>query len=205
MSKRGSSFLRCVVEGLIDQEVARVLAKEAKFLHTEFVGALNGKGDVLKNIGNYNRSADQIPWLVLVDLDEEKCAPVLMKRCLPHPARKMCFRIAVREIEAWLLADHERFSSFFKVPLDEISIQPDSLADPKQEVIRLVQNSTDKMLKKLMLPRLGSGRTVGPGYSDKLIEFVAGPSRVWRVRKAAERSPSLHRCFQALQKLRKQG
>ncbi len=204
MTRSSLPLLRCVVEGLIDQEVARVLAREAGFLQTEFVGTLNGRGNVLKNIGNYNRSANQIPWLVLVDLDKEKCAPNLMKKYLPHPAKKMCFRVAVHEMEAWLLADRERFASFFKLPSDSIPDKPDLLKDPKQEVISLLASSTDRIIKKLMLPRSGSGRTVGPGYSDKLIEFLVEPSHSWRIREAIKHSPSLNRCFYALQKLRKQ-
>lgn len=48
---------------------------------------------------------------MLVDLDQEfDCAPLLGKDWLPTPAQYMQFRVVVPQIEAWLLADRERFA-----------------------------------------------------------------------------------------------
>ncbi|MEO8481610.1 MAG: hypothetical protein ABI634_05320 [Acidobacteriota bacterium] len=54
-----------------------------------------------------------------------------------------------------------------------------------------------------MLPRAGSGRDVGPGYSGRLIEFVNDVERGWRVDVAAARSRSLQRCLERLYDLAK--
>jgi hypothetical protein len=67
----------------------------------------NGKADLHKKIKGYNNAARHAPWLVLVDLDDESCAFSLCQSWLPVPARYLCFRVAVRQVEAWLMADAE--------------------------------------------------------------------------------------------------
>jgi hypothetical protein len=43
-----------------------------------------------------------------VDLDSDTgCAPPLCEQWIPGPAPFLCFRVAVREVEAWLMADAE--------------------------------------------------------------------------------------------------
>jgi hypothetical protein len=37
---------------------------------------------------------------------------------LPQPAQLMCFRVAVRELESWLLADAEALAAFSRHPQD---------------------------------------------------------------------------------------
>ena len=60
----------------------------------------------------------RLPWVVIRDLDQDDrgtCLPELRSRLLggTGPSDGMCFRLAVRSIEAWLMADHEGFVDHF--------------------------------------------------------------------------------------------
>jgi len=47
-----------------------------------------------------------------------------------------CLRTgAVREVEAWLLADAARLGRFLGVPAARIPLSPDTLRNPKQEMV----------------------------------------------------------------------
>lgn len=57
----------------------------------------------------------------------------------------MCFRIAVREVEAWLLADAEQAAGFLAVPLARIPAEPETLPDPKATLIALAGRSRKEL------------------------------------------------------------
>lgn len=65
-------------------------------------------------------------------------------------------------------------------------------------MVNLGRRSRKRAIRKDMVPRHGSGRTVGPAYASRLIEFV---STEWRPAVAAERSDSLKRAIRCLQEL----
>jgi hypothetical protein len=79
-----------------------------------------------------NRAARFSPWIVLVDLDlDAECAPPLRKSWLSKPSHYMCFRIAVRAIEAWLMADRERFARFLSIDIARIPRDVEAVKHPK--------------------------------------------------------------------------
>ncbi|MEM2914452.1 MAG: hypothetical protein QXH91_03500, partial [Candidatus Bathyarchaeia archaeon] len=109
--------ISCAVEGTIDEAVLKKLI-ESSGATVKTIYGKQGKEFLKKNLNAYNNAAQHIPLIVLVDLDAQfKCAPELRKQWLPTPSTFMCFRVAVRKIEAWLLADREAFSNFFGVPI----------------------------------------------------------------------------------------
>lgn len=68
----------------------------------------NGKNKLDQGIEGYNKAAQYNPWSVLRDLDHDALCPVcLRKELLPELAPQMCFRIAVRAVESWLMADRK--------------------------------------------------------------------------------------------------
>jgi hypothetical protein len=113
----------------------------------------------------------------------------------------MRFRVVVREIEAWLLADRERFSSFFSVPASAVPDQPDELPDPKSTLLAAVTRSRRKAIRMDMLPRPGSGRQVGAAYTSRSIEFASDHDQGWRPDVAAQGSTSLSSCLTRLDSL----
>lgn len=187
------------VEGPSDEAMLRRIVDFAGGELGQIYGR-NGKRQVLLNLKGYNHAARFSPWIVLVDLDRDYCPVVAKQNWLPEPAPMMCFRIAVRELEAWLLADAERFSSFFGVSFSLITQNPDLLEDPKLELINLVRRSRRKAIREDIVPDPRLGQTVGPAYTTWIINFINDPNG-WRIDEAAENSASLRRSITAIRQL----
>jgi len=156
----------------------------------------------MRSITGYNNAARFAPWIVLVDLDHDcDCAPPFARKWLVNPSDGMCFRVAVRAIEAWLLADRERLAQLLGVRMTWLPTDPDSLDDPKRELINLARRSRRRVVREDLVPRLGSGRSVGPLYTTCMIEFVRDEIAGWRLDQAALASRSLARCISRLREL----
>jgi hypothetical protein len=193
-----------LVEGDTDEMVARRVL-EYVGLTCGIVYGKQGKSDLLRRLPNYNQAARFVPWLVVVDLDQDAdCAPDFVRSTLPKPAGGMQFRVAVRAIEAWLLADAEHLASFLGISAARVPRSPDAELDPKTTLISLARNSRKKTLRQDIVPRHGSGGRVGPGYKGRLIEFVTAIDCAWRPEVAIRHSDSLRRCVDALQALKEQ-
>lgn len=192
------------VEGDLDDAVVRRLIEHAGGTPGPIHGR-SGKPQLRQRLTGYNRAATFSPWIVLIDLDrEEDCAPTLVSKWLPNPAPNMCFRVAVRMVEAWLLADREGLGAFLGVSPTRIPRHPDSLNNAKQSMVALAQQSRRRDVRADMTPRPGSGRMVGPAYTSRLVEFVTGPTATWQPDVAAKDSDSLARCILRLQKFARQ-
>jgi hypothetical protein len=113
----------------------------------------------------------------------------------------MRFRLAVRAIEAWLLADAERMAGFLGVAATSMPREPERLDDPKQTLVHLAGRSRRAAVKKDLVPRPGSGRAVGDAYAGRLADFALDELHGWRPAVAAERAPSLRACLAALSTL----
>jgi hypothetical protein len=191
MAVESAGVVSAAVEGIVDEAVLRILVGEAGGSVAAFYNK-NGKSSLRRSIDGYNNAARFSPWIVLVDLDQDAaCAPPLLVDWLPAPSRQMCFRIAVREIEAWLLADHVSLPAFLGVPPTSLPLDPEAVSDPKRCLVDLARRSRRRDVREDMVPRPGSGRSVGPAYASRLIEFAA---HAWRPEVAARRSDSLRRC-----------
>jgi len=76
---------------------------------------------IRKHIKAYNNAASYTPYFVITDLDKNECAPTLIRGWLDEPLNKnMLFRVAVREIESWLMADRKNFAKFIGVSYEKI-------------------------------------------------------------------------------------
>jgi hypothetical protein len=191
-------FINAAVEGIVDEAVVKRLI--------DFVGGTpgrmygkSGKSQLQKKIKGYNNAAHRSPWIVLVDLDhDEECAPLLRDEWLPQPASKMCFRIAVHEVETWLLADRKGIARFLGVPQSAVPRDSEAIDDPKKAMVDLARRSRWRAIREDMVPREGSGRPVGSAYAARLIEFV---HEDWCPKTAMDASDSLKRCVECLQEL----
>lgn len=192
------AVLTAAVEGLVDEAVVRRLILHVGGEAGTVYGRA-GKARLRQRIDGYNRAARYSPWCVLVDLDADAdCAPALRREWLPTVAPLLCFRVAVRAVEAWLLADAERLARFLGLARGRIPATPEQLPDPKASMIDLARGSRRRAVRMDMVPRQGSGRREGPAYTSRLIEFVAGQ---WRPAVAAERCDSLGRTIRCLRRL----
>jgi hypothetical protein len=193
-----SVIISAAVEGIVDETVVRKLVVEAGG-HPGTIYGKNGKPYLRRQIQGYNNAAKRSLWMVLVDLDRDaECAPPLCEEWVSDPAPYLCFRVAVREVEAWLMADAVSLSAFLSVASSAIPSDPEHLFDPKTEMVNLARRSRRREIQEDMVPRAGSGRSVGPAYASRLIEYV---QTSWRPEVAIERADSLRRAITCLQRM----
>lgn len=197
-----SVSVSAAVEGPIDEAAARRLIAAAGGVPGTFY-VRGGKPSLLGKIDAYNNAARFAPWLVIVDLDRDReCAPLARANWLPDISRYMCFRIAVRAIESWFLADRERLARFLSVPVGRLPNHPETLDDPKAEIVRLAKRSRARRISADIVPRERSGRSTGILYASRMIEFA---SSHWCPPEAGENSPSLERALCCLRGLIQSG
>ena len=198
MASKSPTIFRVAVEGIVDEAVIRRIITDVGASIDNVYGK-KGKGTLFQKKDAYNHAARFSNWVLLVDLDhEEGCAPPLLKKWLPQPAPRMCLRVAVRSIEAWLLADRRKIADFLRVPFSRVPRNPDDLDNPKQTMVSLAAGSSNRAIKTDMLPRAGSQLSIGPAYSSRLIEYA---STFWRPTIAMKTSDSLKRCVFKLRKM----
>jgi hypothetical protein len=193
-----SLYISGAVEGILDEAVLRRLV--------EFVGAemgyvypVGGKPQLDLRLSGYNEAARHSPWCILRDLDTDTTCPAeLTVLLLPEPSSSMCFRIVVRAVEAWLMADRQRMATFLSVSRARIPVSPEDARDPKGTLVNVARQSNKTFVQDSVVPRPGSGRSVGTGYTSLMIEYIR--SR-WRPEVAAESSESLRRCIACLKRL----
>ena len=111
----------------------------------------------------------------------------------------MLFRVAVRETEAWLLADRQGFAQFSGVPLHRIPENPEMLADPQMSLLNLVKKYGKRTVKADILPERGSAARVGLVYNQALCSFV---QESWSPDRAAKVAGSLNRTRRRLREMR---
>lgn len=157
-----------------------------------------GFGYLKNRINAFNGAAKKgIPFIVLTDLDQAECAPSLIHKWLkqpPHP--NLMFRVAVREVEAWLLASRVQFAKFLGISENAIPHPVDQLRDPKQTLLQLAKKSRKRRLREAIVPAENSTATIGPDYNGALGEFVR---TTWDIAEARIHSESLRRTVLALQ------
>jgi hypothetical protein len=189
------------VEGDVDGAVLRRLIEQTNAISGPIYDK-KGKTYLKQRFNGYNQAARFNPWIVLVDLnDDADCAPLLGTSWGINPTRYMCFRVAVRAVEAWLFADREHLARFLGVPISRIPRDPEILDHPKRIMVDLASHSRRRDIREDMMPRPKSGRTVGPAYTSRLIEFVQDIVNGWRPDVAVQSSESLARCLRCLYRI----
>ena len=187
-----------VVEGDTDFPVVRKLAKDAGLSIAAEIDC-GGKHQLDADLPGYNNAAKGSPWFVLRDLNSDaQCPGQFLASQNFAPARWMCFRIAVREMESWLLADAVAFSDFLRIPRSAVPADPDGEDDPTRTIVDLARRSRSRTIAKALVPRVGTSTAVGPLYEAKMIEF--GRER-WDLDRACQRSLSLVRARKRLQEM----
>lgn len=150
-----------------------------------------GFGYLKSRITSFLEIAARQPLLLLTDLDRADCPATLIEGWTsrqPIPTR-MLFRVAVREFESWLLADHEGLRRLLGSRLGKLPADPDVLDDPKAALLRAALKAP-RDVRMDLLPDKGSTATQGLGYNHRLVGFVR---ETWNPERAAERSDSLQR------------
>lgn len=150
-----------------------------------------------KNLARYTQIARLHPVLCLADTDG-KCALRMRQQWLPggFPDR-FHLRLAVPEIESWVMADRNALANFLVISEATIPERLDELHDPKQVILNLAARSRRKNIRQEVVSK--SGNKPGIGYNAHLREFL---SQYWRPHIAGENSPSLARAIRRLTELK---
>jgi hypothetical protein len=158
-----------------------------------------GNGYLRSRIVNFCQMAQTQPVFLITDLDQSRCASTLINNWLgqrPRPPQFL-FRVAVHEIESWLLADHEAMHSLLNRQGPKLPIAPDDLHDPKETLLRLAK-SARREIREDLVAQQGSIASQGLGYNSRLCQLVR---EYWQPERAANRSPSLQRARLRLREL----
>jgi hypothetical protein len=155
-----------------------------------------GYGWMKKRINAFNKAARGMSYFILTDLDQCECAPVLIDQWLiGNIHHNLIFRVAVRQVESWLLGCRTLFAKFLGVRESLIPRNVDEITNAKIFVIDLAKRSPRKQLRLDIIPEEGSTARVGPDYNGRLIKFIES---TWDPNIAKELSPSLRRTMEAL-------
>ena len=156
-----------------------------------------GKSDLERKVPELNRTANGITVFLLTDLDSPReCPPRLIRSWIKGPLNpKFFFRVAVMEVEAWVMADRIGFAAFLSVPVHRIPSPTDKILDPKEFLLSLARRSKKRAVREALVPAQGATLSVGNEYNTLLSEFVR---EHWNLERAASASPSLKRTLDRL-------
>lgn len=111
--------LYLATEDALSEAVAERLVKDAnQGLQVVVRMGRKGNGYLKQKLPELVMLANSIPVFMLTDLDWVECPATLIADWTAGKGipRTMMFRVAIREVEAWLLADREAFSDFVTAP-----------------------------------------------------------------------------------------
>lgn len=194
------------VEDAPSAAVARKLVLERNASSNRKLRFHDGHPTVTRGFGNIKRQCPALLKMAkqglvtfcLTGLDRAPCPRQLLTEWfgVVELPRDLVFRIAVREVEAWVLADTLEWSKFIGIAAGNFTLEPELLPDPKQHLLNVVGRKGKKAYHREMLPS-GSAH-IGPRYNEVLCEFI---DTRWSPARAAERSPSLARAIAALKRI----
>ena len=178
-------------EDELSQAIALRLISELKRPHRVIHKlGLKGNGYLRIKMDSWCQMAEHQVMMVLTDLDRANCIVDFREQWLadrPLPA-SLVFRIAVREVESWVLADHQAMRELVGKN-GVLPPQPDVLPDPKQALLGLGKTAPKRVRDDLIKTIDGQLRQ-GVGYNARLTHWI---NTAWSPERAAERSPSLAR------------
>ncbi|MEK7277719.1 MAG: hypothetical protein AAB427_10250 [Chloroflexota bacterium] len=188
------------VEGTLDEKVLRRLLEQIApdNLQLTVCYVQGGRDRLRQNVPRFNIAARFKPFVILADLEREPCAPTVIKSWLPADAHpNLAFRIVVRKVESWLLADRRACASFLGVSETLLPRQPDDEPDPKLTLVNLARRSRHRHIREDVVPNADSTSQVGKNFVGQLTRFVLMD---WDARRASRQSDSLYRAIRALQR-----
>ena len=177
----------------------RLLQEASSELRVDLLLRNKGAGYLRSRLHSWQQMArNGLPVVLLTDLDRTPCAPQLVREWFGATSRtdNFVFRVAVREVESWLLADHEGIRTLLGKRCRPPQF-PDEVLDPKNKLLELARNAPRSVREEIVRSE-GSIARQGLGYNRCLSEFVA---ETWSLGRAEARSPSLLRARRRIDEL----
>lgn len=191
------SFWIFVEDALSEAVVKHIVAQVWDDWQGEVLAKVtSGNASLLKIMPRIQQIAQRVPALVLTDLDRRACPQLVVGQWIntPRPP-KLVFRVAVREVESWLLADLQNCAAYLGVSETRLPRQPELEDDPKQTIINLARRSRMREIKDGIPPGPRTIAAIGPGYNSLLIRFV---HTSWNLQIASQNSRSLNHAIAEL-------
>lgn len=159
-----------------------------------------GYGYIKKSLVAFNAAAAHTPFVVLIDADDRPCPPQTIAEWLEGKLQHsdLICRVAIREAEAWLLADRSGLSEYLSIPERWIPLDTARIKDPKRYIVRMAARSSRKEIRADLAPPKGSKGKTGPYYTQSLSSFAKG---LWQINEASKHSESLRRAKAAIDAL----
>ena len=194
-------FVTLGAEDPLSDSVARRLVGEyapsAQVVQT--IG-LRGNRYLRRRMRDFNQIATHYgPVLVLTDLDRpQSCPPKLVRDWIGSmsPSPDLLVRVAVLEIESWIMADRIGLAEWLGLASNIVIRQPDDVLDPKRELTALARRSHIRSLRSGLVRESRDGSfTPGPDYNAQVGGFA---SSRWNPEAARRNSPSLDRAIRRI-------
>ncbi|MCU0498295.1 MAG: DUF4276 family protein [Anaerolineae bacterium] len=193
-----SLYVRLLVEGTLDEMVLRRVLSHYREIQVDACFGKQGKSFIEQRIDKFNQAANRFPHIGLVDLDQEVCPSALIRRLLPHGIdEQFILRVAIREIESWLIADRDNLSAYLGVAANKLPIYPENEPNPKEAIVSACRSSKNKTIREGIVPQAQTGSKIGPAYVTLLENFALTQ---WDVTKARQQANSLNRAMNAIQR-----
>lgn len=168
----------------------RLIAEMPKPLHVTAKLRRGGFGYLRSKMTSWQQMGQYQVMLVLTDLDQANCVVDFRDQWLgDQPSSPgLLLRVAVRQIESWVLADHLAMRALIGTK-GVLPREPDTLSNPKQTLLALAQRAP-RPVRDDLVTATGGDLKQGLGYNARLTHWV---NTHWCPHRAAERSPSLAR------------
>jgi hypothetical protein len=197
---QGQNFAAVATEHELSEVVCeRLLRDFAPELEVTHRLRRGGFGYLKNKLRNFLELSKMQTVFLLTDLDQSACAPSLIRswmgdRTIPGD---FLFRVAEREIEAWLLGDENGIRKLLGIKSAKIPEKVDSIPDPKKLLLKLAA-SAPRSLRQELCGAPDAAAAQGLGYNKILCDFVRSS---WHVGRARERSESMERTIRRLEAL----
>jgi hypothetical protein len=191
------AIINTLVEGDLDEAAAKKIVSATDHIPGVCYGK-QGWGYIRKKVGGFNNAARALYCLTLVDFMDTgiDCPPDVVIQWLPYRRPRMLFRVVVRELESWLIADRANLANFLRIDIGLITNHPEQLDDPKRELVNLARHSKYRGIRSALVPDAGSTAQVGKLYVSEMTRFI---NESWDVGTARHGAPSLDRCLGVLE------
>ena len=192
-------YLTCVYEDLLTASVIKRLVNEFndKITITQEINA-HGFGKIKRDILKYNNAAKNKPFIIITDLDKKECAVSLIEDWFNNTEKEpeLIFRVAVKEIDAWILADKKGIAKTLNISPDIIPSEPEKIDNPKELLMQLAKKSKKREIREEFPPK-DSFAHQGPLYNILLTTFV---NEEWNLDEAMKHSKSLEKAYIAIKR-----
>ncbi|MGV8827489.1 MAG: hypothetical protein ACWA6U_04135 [Breznakibacter sp.] len=154
-----------------------------------------GFGYLKSKIKSFNQASIVNPHFMLTDLDNYTCPSALREDWVNFEMNSnFIFRVAVREVESWVLADREGLSQYLNVSVVNFPVNPDLEDDPKNTLIQLAKRCKNRDIREDIVP-INKNAKIGPNYNGCLSDFIY---KAWNLENAMRNSESLRRTYEKL-------